>query len=274
MKLFISFDMEGVTGITNHFDIDEKSPKFEIAQRLATSDVNAAVEGALEGGIDEVVVYDGHGFERNNILFEKLHPKAKFIRSRLETPGFNLPTLDSSFDAVFFIGWHSRPSNPGILSHCYNPNVFLEWRVNGTPVGEPELSAAYAGLFNLPVVLFTGDDKSCSEVKAWNPNCQCVITKYAIDREAAVCVPMQESWNNIKIGARKAIKNKSRVKPFTFKMPVNIEADTIFDHHAIAISLIPGVKRISDRTVSFVSNDYKEAFNALLAMTILSIQAQ
>lgn len=274
MKLFISFDIEGVTGITNRFDIDENSPKFGITQRLATGDVNASVEGAIEAGAQEIVVYDGHGFKRDNILFESLHPQARLIRTRLESPGFNLPTLDESFDALFFIGWHARPSMPGVLSHCYHPNVFLEWRVNGMPVGEPELSAAYAGLFNVPVILFSGDDKSCSEVKKWNPNCQCVVTKYAIDREAAVCLPMKESWNNIRVGAREAIKNRSHIKPFNFKMPINIEADTIFDHHAAAISLIPGVKRISDRTVAFTSNNYEEAFNTLLAMTILSIYAE
>ena len=274
MKLYISFDIEGVTGITNRLDINEKSPKFEFAQRMATGDVNAAIEGALEAGVDEVVIYDGHGFERNNLLFEKLHPKARLIRSRLETPGFNLPLLDESFNAVFFIGWHARPSMPGVLSHCYHPGVFLEWRVNGKPVGEPELSAAYAGLFNLPVVLFSGDDMSCAEVKAWNPECHCAVTKFAIDREAALCVPMQESWDNIRENASLAVKNFPQVKPYKFSMPVTIEADTIFDHHAAAISLIPGVTRISDRTISFTSNDYKETFNALLAMTILSIQAQ
>jgi D-amino peptidase len=274
MNLYISFDIEGVTGITNHYDIEENSNGFALAQRLATGDVNAAVEGALEAGVDEVFVYDGHGFKRNNLLFENLHPKVKLIRSRLETPGFNLPTIDSRFNAVFFIGWHARPSMPGVLSHCYNPDVFLEWRVNGHPVGEPELSAAYAGTFNIPLVFFTGDNKSCEEVKQWLPECQCVITKYAIDREAAICVPMQESWDNIRVGAMEAIRSVNQVKPFSFKMPVTIEVDTIFDHQAAAISLIPGVKRLSDRTISYISSDYREAFNTLLLITILSIQSQ
>lgn len=274
MKVYISFDIEGTTGITNRFDIDEDSSAFPIAQRLATGDVNAAVEGALEGGASEIYIYDGHGFRRNNILIEKLHPKARLIRSRLETPGFNLPALDCSFDAVFFIGWHARPSMPGILSHCYHPDVFLEWRVNQKPVGEPELSAAYAGLFGLPVVLFTGDDQSCKEVKEWNPECECVTTKIALDREAGICLSAEESTKNIRAGAFQAIQKVKKVEPFIFKMPVEIEADTIFDHQAAAISLIPGVTQKSDRTIYFKSNDYTEAFNALLAITIMAIQAQ
>lgn len=274
MKIYISFDIEGVTGITNRFDIDEDASSFSIAQRLATGDVNAAVKGALEAGAEEIYIYDGHGFKRNNILFENLHPKAKLIRGRLETPGYNLLALDESFNAVFFIGWHARPSSPGILSHCYHPDVFLEWRVNGKPVGEPELSAAYAGLMELPVVLFTGDDRSCEEVKRWNPKCECVVTKFELDREAGICIPAERSRQNIKEGAIHALKRLGEIDPFTFKMPVVIEADTIFDHQAAAISLIPGVNRKSDRTIIFKSSDYTEAFNALLAITILAIQAQ
>lgn len=274
MKVFISFDIEGVSGITDERDIDESLPGFEIARRLSTGEVNAAVEGALEAGATEVMIYDGHGKHRNNILFEKLHPKAKLVKGRLETPGFNMLGLDESFDAVFFVGWHARPSMPGILSHCYHPEVFLEWRVNGQPVGEPELSAAYAGLYNVPVVLFTGDDCSCAEVKRWNPNCECVVTKEAIDRQSAICYPTEVTWDRIRQGAARALKNRKNVPPFNFSLPVCIEADTIFDHQASAITLIPGVKRISDRTIQFVSNDYREAMNALLAMTLISIYAK
>jgi D-amino peptidase len=271
MKVFISFDIEGVSGITDEYDIDPASPRFELARRLSTGDVNAAVEGAVAAGADEVVVYDGHGFKRNNLIFEDLHPKARLVKGRLETPGFNMLGLDETFDAIFFVGWHARPSMPGVLSHCYHPDVFLEWRANGVPVGEPELSAAFAGLYNLPVVLFTGDDRSCAEVKKWNPACECVTTKVAIDRQAAICYPTGVTWENIRQGAKRAVENRSRVKPFTFKMPVCIEADTIFDHQAAAVSLIPGVKRIAPRTIQFESSDYAEAFNALLAMTLISI---
>ena len=274
MKIYISFDIEGVTGITNQKDIDETLPKFTFAQQMATGDVNAAIEGAYEAGANEVFVYDGHGFQRSNLLFDRLSPKAKLIRSRLETPGFNLPLLDESFNALFFIGWHARPSMPGVLSHCYHPNVFLEWRVNGKPVGEPELSAAYAGLFGVPVILFSGDDMACKEVKAWNPQCHCVVTKYAIVRESALCLSTKESWENIRNEAKLSIDDLPHVSPFTFDLPITIEADTIYDHQAAAISLIPGVTKVSERTISYTSNDYKEAFNALLAITIITIQTQ
>ena len=147
MKVYISFDIEGVSGIVDSGDIERGTPAFERARHLATADVNAAVEGALAGGATEVVVYDGHGHVRRNLVYEEIHPAAKLIISRLTTPWFNMAGLDATYGALFFVGWHARPSSPGILSHCYNSRVFTEWRVNGQPVGEAEFSAALAGCY-------------------------------------------------------------------------------------------------------------------------------
>lgn len=274
MKVYISFDIEGVSGVTDSSDIDEKSPRFSKARALATHDVNAAIEGALAAGATKILVYDGHGRGRRNLLYEDLHPKAKLVKSRLSTEGYNMAAFDGSFDAVFFIGWHARPSSLGILSHCYNSRVFLEWRVNGTPVGEPEFSAALAGHHDVPLVLFTGDDCSCEEVKTWCPACECVVTKYALDRLSAICLSPEETYERIRDGAARALRRKDEIPPFHFQMPIRIEADTLFDHAARCIALMPGVELIAPRTIAFETGDYLEAFRALQAMTILSIAAE
>lgn len=274
MKVYISFDIEGVSGITDSNDIDVNSPNFAKARALSTRDVNAAIEGALAGGATDIVIYDGHGWDRRNLLYEDIHPKAKIVKSRLSTEWFNMAGFDKSFGAVFFVGWHARPSSPGVLSHCYNSRVFIEWRVNGTPVGEPEFSAALAGHYDVPLVLFTGDDRSCDEVKAWNPRCECVVTKYALDRFSAICLSRETTYELIREGASRALKRKDEIEPFRFKMPVQIEADVLFDHTARTISLIPGVELVSARTIAFQSKDYLEVFRALQAITILSIAAE
>jgi D-amino peptidase len=266
MKVYISFDIEGVSGIADAKDIDVGSPFFLEARRLATHDVNAAIEGALAGGATEILVNDGHGRERRNLLYEDLHPKAKLLRARPSTEGFNMAGFDARFNAVFFVGWHARPSSPGVLSHCFNSEVFTAWRVNGTPVGEPELAAALAGQDNVPLVLFTGDDCSCEEVATWCPDCVCVVTKQAIDRFSAICLPKEETYGLIKEGATRAVESVNQITPFRFQLPVQIEADILFDHAARAIAFIPGVEQISELTVGFESNDYTEAFRIIHVM--------
>jgi D-amino peptidase len=275
MKIYISFDIEGVSGITDISDTDVESPNFSKARTLSTRDVNAAIEGALAGGATDIVVYDGHGWGRRNLLHEGLHPKAKLLKGRVSTEWLNMAGFFSdSFDAVFFIGWHARPSSPGILSHCLNSRVFTAWRVNGTLVGEPELAAALAGQHNVPLVLFTGDDCSCKEVKSWCPDCECVVTKYALDRFSAICLSKETTYELIREGAERALKRKDEIKPFRFKMPVRVEADTLFDHTARAIALIPGVEQISPLTVAFESDNYVEAFRTIQATQLISGAAQ
>jgi D-amino peptidase len=275
MKVYISFDIEGVSGITDMNDIDIKSPGFAKTRVLATHDVNAAIEGALAGGATDIVVYDGHGWGRRNLLYEDLHPKAKLLKGRVSTEWLNMAGFFSdSFDAVFFVGWHARPSSPGVISHSLNARVFTAWRVNGIPVGEPELAAALAGDHNVPLVLFTGDDCSCNEVKTWCPECECVVTKYALDRSSAICLSKEITYELLKEGAERALRRKDEIKPFRFKMPVRVEADTLFDHTARAIALIPSVEQTSLLTIAFESDDYVEAFRTIQAIQLISGAAE
>lgn len=270
MKVYLSFDIEGVTGITDSVDIDPATPSFSTARKLSTMDVNAAIEGALAAGATEIIVNDGHGWGRRNLLFEEIHPKAKFLRARLSTAGLNMAGFDDSYDALFFVGWHSRANAPGVLSHCLNSKGFTAWRVNGIEVGEPELAAALGGVFNIPMVLFTGDASSCQEVKQWCPDCEVVVTKEDIDRYSAICLSKEATNELIKSGAERALKRRDEIKPFVFDLPVHIEADCVNDHVAHAIAEIPGVEKIGLVTVRHINNDYEDAFRAVHAMQMIS----
>lgn len=46
--------------------------RYEDARMLLAKDVNAAVEGAIEGGADDIIVVDGHG-GGNFFVMESLH---------------------------------------------------------------------------------------------------------------------------------------------------------------------------------------------------------
>src|SRR5437667_10467851 len=65
-KVFMITDMEGVDGIfiSALQCIPFQSPRFEESKKLLTGEINAAVDGLLEGGAPEVVVWDGHDASR------------------------------------------------------------------------------------------------------------------------------------------------------------------------------------------------------------------
>ena len=78
MKIFISTDMEGATGIVHPEQVSIKGDDYNRGRCLLTGDVNAAVEGALEAGADEVVICEGHANMRV-ILIEKLNEKSRLV---------------------------------------------------------------------------------------------------------------------------------------------------------------------------------------------------
>lgn len=54
MRVLISADIEGISGVCDPEQTRPGSQEYERARRLMTGEVNAAVEGALEGGATEV----------------------------------------------------------------------------------------------------------------------------------------------------------------------------------------------------------------------------
>ena len=78
MKVFISADIEGVTGVTSWCETEYGGDGYEAACRQMTLEVAAACRAAVEKGW-EVVVKDGHGTARN-IDISMLPEEAELIR--------------------------------------------------------------------------------------------------------------------------------------------------------------------------------------------------
>src|SRR5438034_2318207 len=107
MKIFITADMETVSGLINHEQTSEMGLQHQQARELMTGEVNAAVEGALEAGSTEIVVCDSHFAPPNlNIITEKLNPEAYLVNG-LPRPLGQLQGIDRTFDAAILIGYHA-----------------------------------------------------------------------------------------------------------------------------------------------------------------------
>ena len=68
MKIFLSVDMEGISGLVRWMDVASQGIDFGRNRRLMTLDTNAAVEGAFEAGATEVVVEENHGVEDLSLI--------------------------------------------------------------------------------------------------------------------------------------------------------------------------------------------------------------
>jgi len=269
MKIFISADLEGIAGVVHEEHVARDGREHERARRLMTQEVNAAIEGALMAGAKEIVVNDSHGTMRN-IIPEELNENAVLITGSPK-PLSMMQGIDETFNAAFFIGYHAMASGfPTILGHTYHGRVVYNLRVNTRTMGETGINAAVAGYYNVPVVLVTGDETVTKEAIDFLGKIETVSVKKAVGRYAAQTLTPLQARKLIKEAAAKTFKNLKKTKPFKLKPPVTFEVDFVNTGMTEMALLIPEVKQIASRTISYTSNDLLTAFKAFKAIIMLA----
>jgi D-amino peptidase len=271
MKVFISLDMEGISGITEWEDTIPGRRHYEAGRRLLTQDVNAAIEGALEAGATQIIVNESHG-PMNNLIVEELHPQADVIRGFFK-PLCMMQGIDSSCDAAFFIGYHGKAgTGDAVLNHTLSGLAIHRLILNGKEVGEAGLNAAIAGAFGVPVVLVTGDSQIAQEVEEDIPGVFTAVVKTGITGLSSQAMHPVRARELIRSKAKEALLHRSRVQPLPRKADNTIEVEFTKSQFATAVSWMPGVELIEGRTVRFHSPDVVSMMPVLQAMLMITGQ--
>jgi len=267
MKIYISCDMEGISGVVHWDDTGREGQEdYQRFRKLMTLEANAAVEGALLGGATEVVVNDSHGGMRN-IMLEDFHKEARLITGSTKFMSM-MEGLDASYNAAIFIGYHARAGARGVLSHTYTGQV-LEYRVNGEIMGETGMNAMVAGAFGVPVIFLSGDSTVTSEAKRLLGNIQTVAVKEAATRYAAKCLHPEKARELIRAGVQEALKSP-RPKPLVASKPVTVSVKFSNSGQADGASVLPHSKREDDLTVSYTDDEYIMCLRAARAMMTMA----
>lgn len=268
MKIFISADIEGISGIVNRSHLSSEGHDYERARKLMTDEVNAAISGAIKAGAEEIIVNDSHG-SMTNILMEDLNPKAQLITGYPKNFSM-MAGLDSTFDAVIFVGYHARMNTPGVLSHSYDGRIISDIHINDMPVGEFGLNALLAGFYDVPVVAVTGDNILGKEVQSLNDKIRFVPVKEAQSRYSAKCIHPSKVHEMIENKVREALEVKNEVK--ACKLEGAVELDITFMNTALAESaaIMPGSVKKSPNKVSYKAKDIEEAYRMRMVLTTLA----
>lgn len=273
MNVYISVDMEGIAGAVVNEQMGGTGD-YERFRRIMTQEANAAVEGALMGLADTVVVNDSHG-PMTNILIEDLHPEAELI-SGVNKPLLQVTGIADNFDALFFVGYHQREGGgDGVMNHTLLGKVIYEVRVNGEPVDEAALNAGVAGQYRIPVALVTGDNEVCADAARRFPGVVTAPVKQAIDRYAARSLSVHKARALIRERAQHAIQavREGRLQPYVVETPVTIEVDFKRTAPAHMASLIPGITRNGPRSIAISGDDYITAYEAFTAAALFGLHA-
>jgi D-amino peptidase len=253
MKLFLSTDFEGTSGIVAWEQIIEGNDEYEQGRRLLTDEVNAVIKGALDGGANEFVVNDSH-HDMRNLRPQDLTGLATLITGK-HKPLYMMEGLDASFDGVCLVSYHgSIGAEHAVLSHTYNPRAIWEVRINGEIVGESGINALVAAHYGVPIIFVSGDAVTAKEAESIAPDAEKVVVKQSLGRFAAAHVHPTIACQMLRDGAYRAVSNITTMRPPEFTLPVPLEVTFLVADMAEMAAWIRGVERVGPRTV-ILSND-------------------
>jgi len=266
VKVFISVDMEGISGVVNWNQTEYGKEDYERFRKLMTQEANAAVEGAFSAGATEVVVNDSHGSMRN-LIIEDLNPEVKLITGSSK-PMSMMEGLDQDYSAAIFIGYHSRASSLGVLNHTYSGRVVHYW-VNGRVMGETGMNALVAGYYGVPVVLVSGDSEVTQEARDLLGTVETVTVKEPRSQFSALCLHPKKAQALVKAAVQKALGSLGAYKPFVPPAPCTVRLQFQTSGQAGNAALMPRVTRVDAITVEYTGADYLEAYRG--ARTMISL---
>ncbi len=267
-KVFISVDMEGVCGVIRWDEVSASQPEYGHFRKLMTQEANAAIQGALDAGAEQIFVRDAHG-TACNLLPDELHERAILIRGWSGGPLMMMEGIDESFDAAIFVGYHARiGSENGILQHTITRRLY-NVSLNGRPVPELGINAAIAGYFRVPVVFVSGDRAIIEQAKELLGMREYVTVKEGVGKAAKNIHP-HLARKFIREGVRRALERFDQFDPYLPERPFRFTLDFVEEEAAIRTALIPGAKQTGPRTVEFVSAEWMEALRFFALATYLA----
>lgn len=216
-KVYIATDMEGCSGVASSEQI-----AADVGKELMAGDMNACIAGCFAAGATEVVVRDIHGGGRN-VEPQVIDRRAKLIQG--STPEKRFKDVEGSA-AIILLGYHARALTPGgTLAHSFSSASIQGMWLNGREVGEIGIDAAIAAEYHLPVVMVSGDDKTCAEARSWIPGVVVCQTKNGTGPQSADLLPLEEARRLITQKTEEALAKRNEIRPIMIAYPATIRWD-------------------------------------------------
>jgi len=264
MKVYIICDLEGVAGVVDFKkQCMEEGAYYQQAIRIATLELNALVDGAMEGGATEVYAWPGHGAFPGGLDVEHLHPKCRLV---MHAGDAGPAGYDESFDAMLLHGLHGMAGSEGVLAHSFMPFIKNIW-LNELRIGEIAMNMAVFGVHGVPTVFISGDQVAVEEAKALVPGVEAAVVKWGLEEKEklgalsvrkAVSLSPAKAQDVVREAARRAMKKIGSLEPFRLDPPYTMRVEYTEEKYAELALRSPGVKRIGETTTNQMRNSLFE----------------
>lgn len=262
MKVYISADIEGITGISTWDETMKSGKDYHYYREQMTKEVAAACEGFIQAGATQIMVKDAHE-DGKNLIHSLLPKEVKVISGWSNHPYNMIEGLDESFDAVAFVGYHSGGgSNGSPLAHTLSNRTLRKITLNGEETDEFLIYAYGAHSIGVPVVAVTGDGDLIRHVKQFDSHIKTVAVQEGFGG-AIVSIHPDLAIERIKKTMKRALEN---MDAYTLHVPEEYELVVEFKKHADAYkySFYPNVEQVDEHTIRYVSNNYMHILTLLM----------
>lgn len=261
MKVYISADIEGITGLVSWAQCGAQSSEHydaAFARRMMTHDVNAAIRGARAAGATEIVVKDSHGNSKT-LVVEQLEPGVQLISGHGSGIDGMMEGIDASFDCAMLIGYHAMAgTEAGIMEHTYTGGVHRMW-IDEMPAGEIAMSVGVAGRYGVPVVAVSSDRAGCDEAAALVSGVETATVKFGFGRYMGRLLHPSETGPLIEEAARRGVSKTSEIEPWRVAEPCAYRIEFNRSEEADFAAKHPAAKRLDAYTIETVGANYELA---------------
>jgi D-amino peptidase len=267
-KVFISVDMEGISGVVQPAQLGPDGFEYQRAREWMTGEVNAAIAGIRAAGAAEILVCDSHG-NGQSVLIDRLPDDVRIVRG-FPRPLEMMQGIDDSFDAAVFIGYHaSEWTANAVRGHTISSAKLLGIKLNGAEVSEGIFNAALAGHFGVPVAFVSGDRLAVAQVQQVAAGAEGVVVKEPYGYHSANTVTPARGQELIKAGLTRAMNTLSTLRPYRLSTPINLEVGFKLTIEAEMAAFVPGVSRADAHNVKGTFRDMPEVTKLLQVLTSL-----
>ena len=171
--------------------------------------------------------------------------------------------LDESFDALMFIGYHTRAGSSGNpLSHTMRGSYVDYIKINKHYASEFLMHGLYAAYINVPVVFLAGDSDLCKDVVSINNNITTVSVKEGIG-DSTINIHPKEAIEKIWQGVESALQSDLTKCLLPTYDEYNVDFRFKKHQQAFNASFYPGCKLIDPQTITFSTKDYYEVMRMM-----------
>ncbi len=268
MKIYISVDMEGLAGIVHFSQEKEEKERFRKAMHQQLSWVIEGIhDSSVNDQIEEITVADSHGTGMNldYELLSGMDDRIALI-SGFPRPHYMMPCLDSTYDVVFFVGYHGGVGDlASNMDHTYASRAIHRLSINQEAMSETLINAAYAAEFDVPVGLVISDRGLQQNLAQRMPWVQTVCTKDPISRFAAKYLPQKVIRETTIAQVKAVLESDLKALPrLRFESPFVLEIEFNFGAQFDLAMTIPGIQVVDGRTIRLVSENYSELFEMIM----------